>query len=339
MDAIAAQTGYSVSTVSRVLSGKSATSAEAREAIIHCARQLGVLDALACGRLLINGIAVFAPARTFSARGDTFYRNVTRGIADATAPHDVHLSYCCLEEQDADLALFLAKAGKKNISALMIIGVDDPAVHRLAQSLGKPCVLINASNRESRLDAVSPDHRAIGFNAARHLLAHGHRRILTITTLRRETLYVRLEGIKEAYRQFHLPFDGAEHLLVTEGFSGGEAAQRLAQWLDARPAVQWPQALLCGSAAMTAGIQQVLAQRGLRVPQDIALISTDVDGHLDASVTGIAVPCHELGVEAVHLLQTRLNRPQAPVFNLLLPGRLVDNGTVSHATRHAAQAG
>lgn len=338
MDAIAAQTGYSVSTVSRVLSGKAATSAKARETIVSCARRLGVLEELACGRLLINDIAVFAPARTFSMRGDPFYHAVTRGIAGATAAHDVHLSYCSLEEQDADLARFLAKAGHKNISALIMIGIDDPAVHRLAQTLGKPCVLINASNRESRLDAVSPDHRAIGFNAARHLLAHGHRRILTITTLRRETLSVRLEGILEAYRLFHAPFEAATDLLVTEGFGGDEATQRLAQWFDARPADQWPQALLCGSADMTAGIQRVLAQRGLRVPQDVSLISTDVEGQLDGSVTGIAVPCRELGVEAVHLLQTRLNRPQAPVFNLLLPGRLVEYGTVSQATRHAAQA-
>jgi len=198
--------------------------------------------------------------------------------------------------------------------------------------------LINASNRESQLDAVSPDHRAIGFNAARQLFAYGHRRILTITTLRRDTLYVRLEGIKEAYRHFHVPFNAGDDLLVTEGFGGDEAAERLAQWLDARPASQWPQALLCGSADMTAGIQRLLAQRGVRVPQDLALMSTDVQALLDASVTGIAVPCRELGVEAVHLLQTRLNRPQAPVFNLLLPGRLVEAGTVSQATRHAAQA-
>jgi len=61
MDEIAALTGYSVSTVSRVLSGKSYTSDNARDAIVSCARRLGVLDSLSSGRLLINGIAIFAP--------------------------------------------------------------------------------------------------------------------------------------------------------------------------------------------------------------------------------------------------------------------------------------
>lgn len=72
MDEIAARTGYSISTVSRVLSGKSYTSEKAREAIVKCARQLGVLDSLANGRLLINGIAVFAPERTFQGRSAPF---------------------------------------------------------------------------------------------------------------------------------------------------------------------------------------------------------------------------------------------------------------------------
>lgn len=56
------------------------------------------------------------------------------------------------------------------------------------------------------------------------------------------------------------------------------------------------------------------------------------------SLTGIAVPCRELGMEAVHLLQNRLNRPQAAVFNLLLQGKVAEYGTVLNATRFAARA-
>lgn len=70
MEEIATLTGYSVSTVSRVLSGKSYASDKARDAIVRTARELGVLEAMASGRLLINGIAVFAPERTFQGRGD-----------------------------------------------------------------------------------------------------------------------------------------------------------------------------------------------------------------------------------------------------------------------------
>lgn len=198
MDEIAALTGYSVSTVSRVLSGKSYTSDKAREAIVSCARRLGVLDSLSSGRLLINGIAVFAPLRTFTARGDAFYLEVTRGIAEAIAPHDVYLSYCGLDEQRADIKVFQEKANNKNINAIILIGIDDPTVHKLAQLLDKPCVLINSQDKEGLLDAVSPDHRAIGNRAVQYLFDQGHRRILHVTSLRRETMYWRLEASRRS---------------------------------------------------------------------------------------------------------------------------------------------
>ncbi|OAT50074.1 hypothetical protein M989_03238 [Kluyvera georgiana ATCC 51603] len=340
MDEIAARTGYSVSTVSRVLSGKSYTSDKAREAIVSCARQLGVLDDLASGRLLINGIAVFAPQRTFIAQGDTYYLEVTRGIAEAVAPHDVYVSYCGLDEQRADIKVFLEKAGHKNINAIIIIGIDDPTIHKLAQSLDKPCVLINSRDKEGLLDSVSPDHRAIGYSAANYLFEQGHRRILNVTSLRRETMYWRLEGIKEVYRQYQLPFDAQRDLLVTEGFSEEETERAFADWFASTPPSAWPEVVFCAGLPMSVGIYHVLQKRGVRVPQDISLMTTyvwELDAPMRNETTGIAIPCRALGIEAVHLLQTRLNRPNAPVFNLLLQGKVYDLGSVTHATRHAAR--
>lgn len=341
MDQIAAQTGYSVSTVSRVLSGKACTSERARDAIVRCARKLGVLDELACGRLLINGIAVFAPERTFTARGDVFYQQVTRGIADAIAPHDVWLSFTGLEEQHADIRLFLEKAGNKNVNAIIVIGTDDRTVLQLAATLDKPCVLINTNDAERMLDAVSPDHRATGFNVLRYLFERGHRRILCLTSLRRETLYMRLEGIREAYRRYHVPFDPQRDLIVTEGFSAEESELALEAWLAAHPREAWPEVIFTGCASMMTGVQRVLAAHQLRVPQDISLMTSDfvwnLDNSLETPVTGIEIPCRELGVEAVHLLQNRLNRPHSSVVNLLLQARIREAGSVSNATRHAAR--
>ncbi|MET6679406.1 LacI family DNA-binding transcriptional regulator [Citrobacter amalonaticus] len=340
MDEIAALTGFSVSTVSRVLSGKAYTSGKAREAIVKCARQLGVLDSLASGRLLINGIAVFAPQRTFTPQGDAFYLEVTRGIAEAVASHDVWVSYCGLDEQRADIKTFLEKANHKNINAIILIGIDDPTIHKLALSLEKPCVLINSQDREGLLDSVSPDHRAIGNRAAQYLFEQGHRRILNVTSLRRETMYWRLEGIKEVYRQYQIPFDAHCDLLVTEGFSAGESEKAIGEWLRNTPRHDWPEVIFCAGAPMSTGILRVLNAHGVRVPEEMSLMTTGVqelDARIVATMSCMTIPCRALGVEAVHLLQHRLNRPCAPVFNLLLKGMLSHKGTVASATRHAAR--
>jgi len=339
---IAAETGYSISTVSRVLNGKSYTSDNAREAIVQCAREMGVLDELTSGRLYVKSIAVFAPQRTFNARGDVFYLEVTKGIAEATAAQNVYLSYYALEEQRPDLKLFLEKASNKDIDAIIIIGTDDPTIFKLTATLNKPCVLINSVDREMSLDCVSPDHQAIGFSAAHYLLERGYQHILSLTCLRRETLRRRLEGIKEAYRYFHKIFDPQRDLVITETFSPQEAAAAIAVWLDDHPKEHWPEAILCGSVEMAGGIMEILHKHNLQVPEQVSLMVTDFAWHLEKKMgrglTGIIVPCRELGIEAVHLLQNRLNRPQAAVFNLLLQGKVAEYGTVLNATRYAARA-
>lgn len=70
---IAARTGLSASTVSRVLAGKANTSEKARQAVLACAHELGVMQGLAAGRLLLNNLLIFAPQRAFDERSDIFY--------------------------------------------------------------------------------------------------------------------------------------------------------------------------------------------------------------------------------------------------------------------------
>lgn len=50
------RTGLSSSTVSRVLAGKANTSYRAREKVLACARELGVMDGMASGRMLLNNL-------------------------------------------------------------------------------------------------------------------------------------------------------------------------------------------------------------------------------------------------------------------------------------------
>ncbi len=59
---IAARTQLSISTVSRVLAGKANTSEKARAKVLACARELGVMDGMAAGRLLLNSLGGFCPA-------------------------------------------------------------------------------------------------------------------------------------------------------------------------------------------------------------------------------------------------------------------------------------
>ncbi len=59
------------------------------------------------------------------------------------------------------------------------------------------------------------------------------------------------------------------------------------------------------------------------MPQDVSVMSIDgfnLAAIQDVPLTAIHVPRDELGSEAVHLLQQRLLRPEAPHGSLLLHG-------------------
>lgn len=322
---IALRTGLSASTVSRVLAGKANTSERARNSVLACARELGVMDGMAAGRMLLNSLLVFAPQRAFDERSDIFYYRVIQSLNKALSAHEVRLRYCALEENDSDANLFLARMNEADTQAAILLGIDDPHIHDLAADVAKPCVLINCRDERMRLPSIAPDHRLIGQFAAQHLFDMGHRAVINVMCLRRYTMEWRLVGIKEAWQSRNLRFQDSRDLITVPSFSAKETEDRVGAWLDAQGDKPLPTAFLVGGDFMAAGTINALQKRQLRVPQDISVMS--IDGFnlaviQDVPLTAVHVPRDELGTEAIHMLQQRLIRPDAPCGSLLLHGTL-----------------
>ncbi|MEH0876162.1 LacI family DNA-binding transcriptional regulator [Pectobacterium cacticida] len=328
---IAQRTGYSNSTVSRVLSGQSNTSEQAKASILNCARQCGVLTELANGRLLLNGVTIFAPSRAFDLRSDIYYHKVVQSIIDALKPHDVRVRYCGLEENDSDATLFLNKIREPSTEAALLIGIDDPYIHALAADSGKPCILINAIDRKMRLPSVAPAHRLIGEFSAHYLFEQGHHSVLTLLCPRRYTMELRLEGIRDAYLQHNLPFSSGSNWLPLDNFSSTKAEEAMTTYLSHHPPDKWPTAILAGGDFIAVGAVDALYKAGLRVPQDMSVMSMDgfnLAAIHDIPLTSVHVPREALGEEAIRQLQYRLIRPDAAISNVLLNGTLVVRASV-----------
>jgi len=331
---IARRTGLSISTVSRVLAGKANTSVRAKQLVLDSARAEGVLDQISPGRVFFSQILVFAPARAFDVREDVFYYRMLQGIRSAVEAHETHLSYCTLEEEGCDTPQFLKRMSDPAVEAALIIGVDDPKIYELTADIGKPCVLINCRDAEMRLDAVLPDHQQIAECTANYLISQGHRDIVTMICLRRFTLERRLNGIREAYATHNMVFDESRNLITTSGFSSQEAAQALDAYLDLRKPDDYPTAIICVGDFMASGAMDTLKRRQINVPTDISLMSIDgfnLGSIGELSLSSGIVPREELGQEAIALLQRRVTRPEAPVCNLLVCGRLALGNSVRRA--------
>ena len=198
--------------------------------------------------------------------------------------------------------------------------------------LGIPCVLLTnnaASLGIPNLSSVSVDDRAAAKVMIEHMYKQGRRRIGIIGDRPdcSRPSQQRLDGCLEAMQQLGLPFDfdkqyGYARFSMEESYVAAEYLLAHCPDLDA---------VFAMSDLMALGAVRAFQDHGLRVPQDVSVMSIDgfnLAAIQEVPLTAVHVPRDELGSEAVHLLQQRLLRPEAPHGSLLLHGTLVVRDSV-----------
>ena len=81
------------------------------------------------------------------------------------------------------------------------------------------------------------------------------------------------------------------------------------------------------------GLYQAAAERGLRIPEDLSVVGFDnqeliADG-LRPGLTTVALPHYEMGAWAVETLIRRIESPDTPPEQVLLPCPVVERGSVA----------
>jgi LacI family transcriptional regulator len=202
-----------------------------------------------------------------------------------------------------------------------------PANHRLEelQQRGFPIVPINRWLADgSPLSAVWFDHEGGAYQATRHLIELGHRRIVHVTgPADRLTALYRRRGFETAMREAGLPV-GPETVLEADfSFTTGE---RLATALLERE----PTAIFAGGDALAMGILRGVTRLGRRVPEDLTLIgfgNPEFVRYTTPAMTTIDLPVSEAGQAAVELALRRLQNPEEREVRTLNTTLLVREST------------
>lgn len=168
---------------------------------------------------------------------------------------------------------------------------------------GARAVLLNCYS-EAALPAVVPSEVLGGRAATEALIAAGRKRIAFIGgEAWMEAAMDRQEGYMAALASHNRPF---EPELVVEGNflpSGGyEGAARLMDL--ANP----PDAIFCANDLTAVGAYQALAERGVRVPRDVAVMGYDdqeIARQLTPPLSTVLLPHRDMGQWAVDMLLTQ----------------------------------
>jgi len=168
-----------------------------------------------------------------------------------------------------------------------------------------PVVFVDRYYRDVRADTVCADNADGSFQAVRHLLELGHRRIAIITgPLPLINARLRLEGYKRALTSEHIQVEDA---LIREGRYDSESG--FEQTLALLHLKNRPTAVFVSNAPMTFGCLRALRDNGVQCPDEIALISFDDAEWFELSrpsVSGVAQNAYQLGAAAGKILAKRI---------------------------------
>jgi LacI family transcriptional regulator len=161
-------------------------------------------------------------------------------------------------------------------------------------------VMVNCFSPTQEARGVVPDERQGGRTATEALLASGHRRIAFINaTTPAPAQTGRLAGYQDALAAAGIEFDPA---LVRYAFSDQEGGYDAAGEVLETDAT----AVFCYNDRMAMGLYDRLRERGLSIPQDMAVVGFDnqevIAAHLRPPLSTVGLPHYELGAAGVRVL-------------------------------------
>lgn len=315
---VAALAGVSIKTVSNVVNQRPYVSAEVRAK---------VLDAIAALDYRPNRTA--QALRTRRARSlaaivpdiqNSFFTSVIRGIEDAAYQAGYMLFLFDVEDDLEREEQCVDILSADTVAGVVLCTSDESRLERQINVLRAgniPIVLLERVREGLQADTIVTENAQGSYEAVQHFLAAGHRRIGVITG---PDYYApgreRLEGYLRAIGDHGLVVEEGLIRLTDFTISGAQAATDELLRLPSPPT-----AILVCSGMMALGTVEIIRERGLRMPEDIALIIFDDPEWckiIDPPITTIAQPAYAMGQAASELLLQRLQQVDNPPQHIRL---------------------
>jgi DNA-binding LacI/PurR family transcriptional regulator len=172
-------------------------------------------------------------------------------------------------------------------------------------SAGVPLVVLGEHTVDLPIDHVAIDNVLAARTAVDHLIGIGRRRIAAIGQNPRGTAAQRLDGYRAALAAAGLPFT-PEYVVPVLNYHRQDGAEAMAQLLDRDTP---PDAVFCFNDLLAIGALRAAAERGVRVPEDLAIVgfdNTEESAYSLPSLTTIAPDKTAIAQTAVGLIRRRL---------------------------------
>lgn len=281
IEEVAALAGVSRSTVSRVVNGATSVSAAALEAVQSAIRELRYVPnqaARSLARRQTRAVALIIPEDATRFFGDPFIATVVAGVHKRLTEADYVMNMVLATDTAGDRTAQYLRGGNVDGAIVVSHHSRDAFVDSIADAVplvfgGRP-----AQKREGVVEYFVDVDNVEGARAATaHVIGRGARHVATITGPQDMPAGMdRLSGYRQAMADA-----GLDEGTVVEGdFSEQSGVVGMRAILEA----DTPDAVFIASDLMARGALSVLADAGLAVPEDVAIVSFD-DSDIAVAVT------------------------------------------------------
>jgi LacI family transcriptional regulator len=301
---VAKRAGVATMTVSRVLNNSGYVSEATRTKVEAAIAELGYVPNMLGPSLRFNQTNTLALVLTDIT--NPFWTTVARGVEDAAQEKGYSVILCNTDESIQKQSQYLTMLLKRRIDGILFVPADNKSEPvRLIQEQRVDVVLLDRNVPDVPVDSVRGDSFGGAYQLAQHLVELGHKHIAVLSGPKTiSTSLDRVAGFRQAMEEV-----GLNHNLDNVywgSFSQNMGCEIAEQALKAIPR---PTAFLAVNNFIANSALQTFSQAGLRVPEDVSLVSFDDIPAIINPVPFLTVavqPAYEMGYQATQLLLARL---------------------------------
>lgn len=318
---ISEKTGFSITTVSRVMSHTGYVNEETCRIIMEAAKEGGYFQKKKKTLANNNLVGVIVPDLS-----NPFFGDVIKGIRQVTETMGKEIIIMDTDENIQMEKRALEVMQGQKLCGLIMTPISDGVhdtydIEKMLTELNVPVVLVDRDVKNSAFDGVFVNNVQGAFEITSYLIQKGWTRIAIISGPRyskpgRE----RLKGYRNALERYGMDTD--EKLCFEGDFSLQSGYRLTEKILQLDPL---PQAVFSCNNLMTIGCVKALMDHGMKPGTDIQLASFDkldfMDHMMDLKIVAVDRPTIEMGRAAAEIL---LQRPKIPESSVIRSGIRMD---------------
>lgn len=320
---VARKAGVAPITVSRVINNSGYVSAEKRQRVEAAVAELGYIPNRLASGLRHNQTKTLA--LLVSDITNPFWTTVARGVEDAARAQGFNVILCNTDESVEKQADYLDLVLQKQVDGILLVPVESEcaAITRIQQQ-NAPVVVLDRQVPGAAVDVVRCASEEGAYQLTHLLLTLGHRHIALLNGSEAVSIAgERAQGYARALAEFDVPPENSTIFYGGFTLDGGlQTAQ------EALQCVPRPTAFVATNNFIAIGALRTLAQAGINVPEDIAVVGFDdlpAELVVEPFLTVVAQPAYQMGQIATELLLERIGDKQAPDQwqHIVLPTELI----------------